>query len=78
MLDPDGEVRLRGRTLNVDRDGLPTLGEVALPARRNGQVAGVFLIVAATQIVLQPTLEQRRVAVALANQVGAAHAHRSG
>lgn len=71
VLDADGEVRLRGRVLNVDRDGLPALGEVVLPAGRNGHVAGVFLIVAATQIV-RPTLEQRQVAVLLADQVGAA------
>ncbi len=71
VLDADGEVRLRGRVLNVDRDGLPTLGEVVLPVRRNGHVAGVFIVVAATQIV-RPTLEQRQVAVLLADQVGAA------
>lgn len=73
VLDPDGEVRVRGVVVNVDRDGLPALGEIVLPARHHGQVEGVFLIVAATQIV-RPTLEQRRVAVALANQVGAAYA----
>ncbi|VXC22046.1 DUF4118 domain-containing protein [Aeromicrobium sp. 9AM] len=70
VIEADGEVRLRGRMLNVDRDGLPTLGEVVLPARRSGRVAGVFLIVAATQIV-RPTLERRQVAVLLADQVGA-------
>ena len=72
VLDPDGEVRVRGAVVNVNRDGLPTLGEIALPARHHGHVEGVFLIVAATQVV-RPTLEQRRVAVVLANQVGAAH-----
>jgi hypothetical protein len=76
VLDRDGEVRVRGALVNVDRDGLPTLGEVVLPAWHHGQVEGVFLIVAATQIV-RPTLEQRRVAVLLANQVGAAQAPRS-
>ncbi len=74
VLEPDGEVRLRGRVVNVDRDGFPTLGEVMLPARRNGRVAGVFLIVAATQIV-RPTLERRQVAVLLADQVGASIAN---
>jgi len=73
VLGPDGEVRANGHLVNVDRDGLPVLGEVVLPARHVGRVEGAFLIVAATRIV-RPTLEQRRVAVALANQVGAAHA----
>lgn len=72
VIDPDGEVRVRGALVNVDRDGLPTLGETMLPARHHGLVEGVFLIVAATQVA-RPTLEQRRVAVVLANQVGAAH-----
>jgi K+-sensing histidine kinase KdpD len=71
VLGPDGEVRVNGTLLNVDRDGLPTLDEIILPARRGGHVEGAFLIVASTQIV-RPTLERRRVAVALANQVGAA------
>lgn len=71
VLEPDGEVRVHGTLVNVDRDGLPTLGEIVLPARHHGRVEGVFLIVAATQVV-RPTLEQRRVAVVLANQVGAA------
>lgn len=73
VLGPDGEVTIRGSLVNVDRDGLPVLGEVVLPARHRGVVEGAFLIVAATRIV-RPTLEQRRVAVALADQAGAAHA----
>jgi len=73
VLEPDGEVRVRGSLVNVDRDGLPAIGEVVLPARHQSRIEGVFLIVAATRIV-RPTLEQRRVAVALADQVGAAHA----
>ena len=73
VLGPDGEVRATGHLVDVDRDGLPVLDELVLPTRHLGRVEGAFLIVAATRIV-RPTLEQRRVAVALANQVGAAHA----
>lgn len=73
VLGPDGEVRAGGHVVKVDRDGLPVLGEVVLPLHHQGRLEGVFLIVAASRIV-RPTLEQRRVAVALANQVGAAHA----
>ncbi len=72
VLGPDGEVRIRGALVNVDRDGLPTLGEIVLPVQRNGVVEGQFLITAAAEVA-RPTLEQRRVAVLLANQVGAAH-----
>jgi K+-sensing histidine kinase KdpD len=76
VLGPDGEVRVGEALVNVDRDGLPTLGEICLPARHHGQVEGMFLIVAATQVV-RPTLEQRRVAVVLANQAGAAQTPRT-
>ncbi|KAA1400104.1 DUF4118 domain-containing protein [Aeromicrobium ginsengisoli] len=72
-LGPDGEVTVHGHVVNVERDGLPVLDELVLPVRHLGRVEGAFLIVASTRIV-RPTLEQRRVAVALANQVGAAHA----
>lgn len=72
VLDPDGEVRVHGALVNVDRDGLPTLGETVLPVQHNGVVEGQFLITAATEVA-RPTLEQRRVAVLLANQVGTAH-----
>ena len=76
VLGPDGEVHVGGTLINVDRDGLPTLGETCLPARHHGQIQGLFLIVAATQVV-RPTLEQRRVAVVLANQAGAAQTPRA-
>lgn len=72
VLESDGQVRARGSVINVDRDGLPTLEEIILPARHHGRIEGAFLIVASTQIA-RPTLEQRQVAVVLANQVGAAH-----
>lgn len=73
VLGVDGEVTVRGARINVDRDGLPTLDETALAAQHHGVVHGQFLITASTEVV-RPTLEQRQVAVLLANQVGAAHA----
>jgi K+-sensing histidine kinase KdpD len=72
LLGPDGDVTTtRGAQVNVDRDGMPALEETALPAQHHGVVYGHFMITAATDVV-RPTLEQRRVAVLLANQVGAA------
>ena len=60
-----------GRTIDVHRVGLPTESEIALLVQSGGVVHGRFLLVAATQVV-RPSREQLRVAVALANQVGAA------
>ena len=73
VLTPDGEITVRGHLLDADRDGLPTMDETAIPARHHGVVHGQFLVTAATTVV-RPTAEQRRVAVLLADQVGAAHA----
>ena len=56
---------------DVDRLDLPTDLEIALVVQSGGVVHGRFLLTAATRIV-RPTLEQLRVAIALANQVGAA------
>jgi hypothetical protein len=70
-LDNDGTVTRNGRTINIDRHGLPTDSEIALVVQSGGVVHGRFLLVAATRVV-RPSLEQLRVAVALANQVGAA------
>lgn len=73
VLGPDGEVTLHGNPLNVDQDGMPTLDETALPAQHHGITHGQFLITTATEVA-KPSLEQRQVAVLLANQVGASHA----
>ncbi|GAA4557772.1 DUF4118 domain-containing protein [Pseudonocardia xishanensis] len=62
----DGSVTWNGHPVDVDRDGLPTMDVIELPARDG---AGVFRLVAATHVA-RPTLEQRRVAVTLAEQVG--------
>ncbi|WP_165556094.1 DUF4118 domain-containing protein [Kribbella pittospori] len=67
----DGTVIRRGRDLAVERYGLPTDCEIELRVHHNGITWGRFLIVASTRVAL-PSLAQRRVAVALADQVGAA------
>jgi K+-sensing histidine kinase KdpD len=73
VLGPDGEVTARGTRVDVKVDGLPSLEEIVLPAQHHGEVHGFFLITAATEVT-RPPLEQRQVAVLLANQVGAAYA----
>lgn len=75
VMDSDGEVTVRGHTQNVAKNGLPTLDETSLAALHNGVIHGQVLITAATKVV-RPTLEQRQVAVLLANQVGASYATR--
>lgn len=70
-LEGDGTVIYNGKPYDVERNGLPTDTEIALTVRSGGVVRGRFLLVAATRVV-RPSLEQLRVACALANQVGAA------
>jgi K+-sensing histidine kinase KdpD len=70
-LEGDGTVVYNGHPVDVDRHGLPTDTEIALAVRSGGVVRGRFLLTAATRVV-RPSLEQLRVAGALANQVGAA------
>jgi K+-sensing histidine kinase KdpD len=70
-LNDDATMTYNGRPYDVHRHGLPTDSEIALPVQSGGLVRGRFLLTAATRMV-RPTVEQLRVAVALANQVGAA------
>lgn len=70
VLGSDGVVRSSGQALDVSRDGLPTDDEIVLPAGAEG----CFLITAATHV-RKPGLDERRVAVALAEQAGAALVH---
>ena len=70
-LEGDGTVVYNGHPYDVARLGIPTDTEIALPVRSGGVARGRFLLVAATRVV-RPSLEQLRVACALANQVGAA------
>lgn len=70
-LNLDGTVTRDHHTINVDRHGLPVDSEIALVIRANGEARGTYLLTAATSIA-RPTRAQRRVAVALADQVGSA------
>ncbi|GAA2838567.1 DUF4118 domain-containing protein [Kribbella solani] len=70
-LNPDGTVARGQHVLKVERDGLPTNAEIELIVQHAGATRGRFLLTAASRIA-RPDLEQRLVAVALADQVGAA------
>lgn len=70
-LNPDGSVTRGSHVLKVERDGLPTNAEIELIVQHAGEARGRFLLTAASRIA-RPDLEQRLVAVALADQVGAA------
>jgi K+-sensing histidine kinase KdpD len=71
LLEPDGRVTRQGRPLRVERDGLPTDEETALAVVHHGQEKGYFVLTSASEVA-RPSLEQRRVAVLLADQVGVA------
>lgn len=71
LLTADGTVLRSGRVLDVSRHGLPVDTETALLVRSGGYVVGHFLLTAATRVV-RPSADQLRVAVLLADQVGAA------
>jgi K+-sensing histidine kinase KdpD len=73
-LDHDGHVTRREYRVNVERDGLPTDERIGLVVRQGGVVHGQFVLTAATRVV-RPSVEQLRVAVLLADQVGAALTH---
>lgn len=67
VLRRDGTVEREGQPVPVEREGLPTDIEVALPVRGAGGSGGHFRIIAASRVA-RPTLQQRRVAVLLADQ----------
>ena len=69
LIEPDGSVTRQGHPLDVERDGLPTDDEIALPVRSGGELRGAYLLTAATHVV-RPSKEQLRVTVLLADQVG--------
>lgn len=64
----------RGHRISVERDGLPTDEKVGLIVRQGGAVHGQYVLTAATRVA-RPSVEQLRVAVLLADQVGAALTH---
>jgi K+-sensing histidine kinase KdpD len=71
LLDQDGSVTRNGHRIDVDGDGLPTDEHTVLLVRRANDVLGHFLVTAAARIA-RPSLEQRRVAVLLADQMAVA------
>ena len=70
VLERDGSVRRAGFTLDVDRSGLPTDEVVLLPVLGGGRQRGYFTLTAATRVA-RPSVQQRRVAVLLAEQLSA-------
>lgn len=71
ILDPAGSLSRAGYTINVARQGLPTDTNIALMVQSGGAIHGHLLLTAATRVV-RPSRQQLRVAVTLANQLGAA------
>jgi K+-sensing histidine kinase KdpD len=69
LMGDDGSVTWRGYPIDVDRHGLPVDAETCLPVRSAGVARGHYRLTAATRVV-RPTLEQRRIAVLLADQLG--------
>ena len=67
----DGCVTGQGHRVNVERNGLPTHEVFGLIVRQGGAIHGQFVLTAATRVA-RPSVEQLRVAVLLADQVGAA------
>lgn len=68
ILDHDGEVTRGGHLVTVERDGLPTDEETALLVIHEGETVGHFVLTSASDVA-RPSLEQRRVAVLMADQV---------
>jgi K+-sensing histidine kinase KdpD len=69
-LQHDGRVTVGPITRNVEQDGLPADQDTELLAENGGILQGRFLLTAGPTS--RPTLEQRLVAIAFADQVGAA------
>jgi K+-sensing histidine kinase KdpD len=66
----DGQVATGNRVWDVERDGLPPGTDIELLVEAGGLLQGRFLLTPGRRA--RPALEQRLVAVALADQVGAA------
>jgi hypothetical protein len=66
----DGSVTIGQRAWDVDAKGFPTGSDTELLVESGGLLQGRFLMTPALDA--RPTLEQRLLAVALADQVGAA------
>jgi len=74
-LRPDGSVWRAGHEIDVARHGLPTDDVVALEVMHDGATLG-RLALTASLATARPTLEQRRLAIVLADQLGSALACR--
>jgi len=70
-LNRDGSVIRDGNVIDVDRSGLPTNDVTEIVVESHGHVFGRLVLVCASRVVWS-TLEQRLVAVTLAEQAGAA------
>jgi K+-sensing histidine kinase KdpD len=70
-LNRDGSVTRDGTSIDVDRSGLPTHDITEIVVENHGRLLGRFELVSASRVVWT-TLEQRLVAVTLAEQVGSA------
>ena len=68
-LEADGEVRHGGRLLRVDDDGLPVDSTITVPIDVDDLRSPGFVLTAAAHVA-RPTLRQRRLARALADQTG--------
>lgn len=66
----DGQVVWRGAVWDVERKGLPVDSEIELLVESGGRLHGRYMLTAAPE--MRASLAQRRVAVTLADQVGAA------
>ena len=69
VLERDASLTRNGHTVPVDR-GLPTNEETALPVRAGSETLGYFLLTSASEQA-RPSMEQRRVAIILADQMAA-------
>lgn len=76
-INDDGSLTWRGAPIDVERDGLPVDAETCLPVRSAGVTRGHFRLTASTRIV-RPSLEQRQIAILLADQLGSILATGSG
>jgi hypothetical protein len=73
-LEHDGRLTVKGRPWDVEAHGLPVSTDIELLVENHGYLQGRFLFSA--QPGSRPTREQRLVAIAFADQVGAALASR--
>jgi hypothetical protein len=67
LLSHNGVVSIGGNAIDIDRYGLPTDRETALRVSPDDGVNGYFLLTSPDRVA-RPSLEQRLVAVLLANQ----------